>query len=400
MNKHVLFFLLGLICSPLLLWAAPPKSYIRVSNGNKFATSSNVTLEMFCPDAEVTYMMISNNADLAGGKWVPYERQVGYWELIPGEGARTVYAKYKNKQEQETEIVKDEIIVDVTPPSEVSIKIESVNGVTNKSDFKVTLKLGAKDANGVKFMAISNNPNFYNQKFQPFAAEVKDWPLDAGDDGPRHVYVKFRDAAQNESAVVSDKIVIDRIAPVDVAIKFLTNGQEYVTRQDKKVDVNLFARGADSMMVSQKPDLAGAVWEPYRELLHIELEGEDGPKMFYAKLKDIAGNTTAVISGQTLLDITPPKDCTIQIDNNAPKSSHPDKMVELTLAAKDAELMMISNVSNYTGARWEKYVEKIKWKLEGEVDGVRVVYVKFKDKAGNISASVSDDIILERGINK
>ncbi|MDD5213776.1 MAG: S-layer homology domain-containing protein [Candidatus Gracilibacteria bacterium] len=69
--------------------------------------------------------------------------------------------------------------------------------------------------------------------------------------------------------------------------------------------------------------------------------------------------------------------------------------VQLTLAAIDdigVSQMMISNVSNFSGASWETYnTSKLNWDL-GTGAGTKTVYIKFKDEAGNISSTYSDSI--------
>lgn len=71
--------------------------------------------------------------------------------------------------------------------------------------------------------------------------------------------------------------------------------------------------------------------------------------------------------------------------------------VALSLGAIDNVLvtqMMISNDANFTGASWEAYaVSKASWTLTSG-DGVKMVYAKFKDNAGNVSATASDTITV------
>ncbi len=70
--------------------------------------------------------------------------------------------------------------------------------------------------------------------------------------------------------------------------------------------------------------------------------------------------------------------------------------VSLSLYASDnvaVDQMMISNASNFSGAAWETYnTTKSPWTLTGGADGTRTVYAKFRDAAGNVSATASDTI--------
>ncbi|MDW8286874.1 MAG: hypothetical protein RMJ89_02265, partial [Flammeovirgaceae bacterium] len=50
--------------------------------------------------------------------------------------------------------------------------------------------------------------------------------------------------------------------------------------------------------------------------------------------------------------------------------------------------------SNFAKGKWEAYNPIMDWTLEGE-DGEKTVYVKYKDKAGNVSSVVTGKIILD-----
>jgi hypothetical protein len=55
--------------------------------------------------------------------------------------------------------------------------------------------------------------------------------------------------------------------------------------------------------------------------------------------------------------------------------------------------MAISNDSDFSGGSWENYGTSKTWQLSGE-NGIKTVYVKFKDTSNNTSSVVSDSITL------
>lgn len=55
--------------------------------------------------------------------------------------------------------------------------------------------------------------------------------------------------------------------------------------------------------------------------------------------------------------------------------------------------MAISNNSAFSGGSWENYSASKLWQLSGE-NGIKTVYVKFKDTSNNTSNIVSDSIVL------
>lgn len=95
--------------------------------------------------------------------------------------------------------------------------------------------------------------------------------------------------------------------------------------------------------------------------------------------------------GYIATDTTPPSNTSISINAGAATTSA--LSVSLSLAATDAVQMMIANTSEFTGATWESYAISKTWTLTSG-DGTKTAYAKFRDAAGNISAAVSDSIVL------
>ena len=109
--------------------------------------------------------------------------------------------------------------------------------------------------------------------------------------------------------------------------------------------------------------------------------------------EDAAGNALDTQVGEVVVDRTAPQGTSLVI-NGGDATTENDE-VELGLAATD-DLdveMMVSNSEDFAGATWEDFSATKTWNLTAE-DGVKTVYAKFKDEAGNVSAVVSDSIEL------
>jgi serine protease len=93
-----------------------------------------------------------------------------------------------------------------------------VGGVSINSDAATTtsaavsLDVAASDTSGVSQVRISNSPAMAGAETRAYATP-QSWTLAAGADGGRAVYVQWRDSVGNWSAVSSDSITLDRIAP-------------------------------------------------------------------------------------------------------------------------------------------------------------------------------------------
>ncbi len=152
---------------------------------------------------------------------------------------------------------------------------------------------------------------------------------------------------------------------------------------------------AKDMMVSENYNFTGATWQGYTLNSQFTLSSGDGVKEIFVKTRDFADYEGDVVSKQVILDTAAPNG-TILIKNGAIKTK--DLMNELNLSATDiltpVTQMMMSEDINFSGSGWQLYEETMNFTLSPG-DGVKTVYVKYKDAAGNESAPVSDTIFLD-----
>ncbi|GAB4342075.1 MAG: hypothetical protein OHK0038_21900 [Flammeovirgaceae bacterium] len=396
-SKHLLIFNLLIFAQLCLAQGAKTPfagASITIYKGNKVTNDIQIELEIRGEGA--VQMMISNDQDFVGANWIPYAVQVPRWHLDPADGIKKVYCKLKDKDGNESQVFSDDIVLDTTPPEHPKVEIDYPSEYFNVKSLEVGLKISAV---GARYVMISNHESFYGCQWRAFQEDYYDWKLEEGDDGHRFVYVKFKDVAGNESNAVHDHIILDTTPPTGIQV-LIDNGSAFTYQADKKVKLYLDAKGADSVMISNNSAFKDSKWEVYNPVIEWFLEGENGEKTVYVKYKDKAGNLSSVYNGKIILDSTPPKEGKILIDGGAAQTSQIDKLVTLTFTADpDVEQMLVSNLPSFQGAKWRTFVPKITdWKLGGdEKDGDRTVYVKFKDKAGNISSPLKATIKLKRG---
>ncbi len=65
--------------------------------------------------------------------------------------------------------------------------------------------------------------------------------------------------------------------------------------------LNLFVRGGTEMMLSEKPDFAGATWQSYETSMKWTFTTQ-GKIKIYAKFRDEANNESAVASTEVIFD--------------------------------------------------------------------------------------------------
>jgi hypothetical protein len=364
---------------------------IAVNNGNSFTKENNVPIRLSAIGA--SKVMLSNTPDFAGATWQAYNTVLPSWDLGMEDGNKVVFVKFQDLAGNESEVVTDDIILDRSAPSAAKLEI-IVSGTLSEIEPSVDLKISAE---GAKYMMLSNNAAFYGGRWESYRPYYQGWKLEKGNlDGNKTIYAKFRDQAGNTSETVFATIRLDRIGPVDCQLK-IDKDAEFVTHRDKMVTLNVQAKGATEMLIGQDTSFANAKWTAYQSNFPYQLEGEDGVKIVYAKFRDEAGNESKqVASDKILLDRGRPHDCEIVINRGDVATNNIDKNVLLHLKAKDAIKMMIANDSTFKGARWLGYSpENISWNLLGD-DGLKIIYSKFMDNAGNESFIYKDSIYLDR----
>jgi len=83
---------------------------------------------------------------------------------------------------------------------------------------------------------------------------------------------------------------------------------------------------------------------------------------------------------------------TLQINNGATYTN--TQTVNLALSISDIDVMMRFSNDNSIWTDWQTYASTKSWSLHGS-DGIKTVYVQFKDNAGLLSAVTSAQIILD-----
>lgn len=93
--------------------SATPRIFsISLDSGRRKTGSRTVTITSSA-SSTVALMMFSNEADMSGGQWQPYQGTIS-WQLPVGDGTKTVYARFRDSEDNESRIVNDDIELDTT----------------------------------------------------------------------------------------------------------------------------------------------------------------------------------------------------------------------------------------------------------------------------------------------
>ncbi|MBN1307737.1 MAG: PKD domain-containing protein, partial [Chitinispirillaceae bacterium] len=154
------------------------------------------------------------------------------------------------------------------------------------------------------------------------------------------------------------------------------------------------ATDADSMRLGVAADTASASWKVYSSIDSIDISaGGEGGKRIFVQFKDLAGNRSVWVSDSTTYDMTAPAGGSVVIiDNNG---FTPDVDPPLTIIATGADSMRLGLASDTASSLWKVYATTDSIVISSGGDGIKRVFVQFKDAVGNRSAWISDSTLFD-----
>jgi len=371
---------------------SPPTGNVQIDGGATYSPVPTVMLTLAASDATsgISNVQASNDG-VSFSAWETYTMLKG-WTLTSGDGLKTIYVRFRDAAGNVSAIYSDTIILDMTAPTDT---IQINDGAIYTAIPTVTLTLDAHDVNGVATMRFSNDGVTFSAWLPYGLTHI--WQLADGD-GVHTAYVQYRDAAENISQAYVDTIILDVtppsvmvnvLAPYQTALTFtvIWSGTD-ATSGLASYDVQYYQSGSDPIWLD---------WLTNTTTTSASFTGQDDyTYAFRVRARDNAGNVSAYSSGDvhTAVDVTPP---TGSLTINGGALSTTAINVTLGLAAVDVTsgvaMMSFSNDGS-VWSEWQTYATSANWSLPSG-NGVKTVYARFRDVAGNISSPVSNTIALD-----
>lgn len=217
-----------------------------------------------------------------------------------------------------------------------------------------------------------------------------------GKDGQTYDFrVRSRDLVGNVSDYSYTQTTVDITPPTG---SLVINGGALST-SSVNVTLSLSSIDATSNVVNAELSNDGLTysgWQTYIPTANWTLTNGDGVKAVYVRFKDAAGNVSLPISDTIILDTAAGNEYGVTIKEGSLFTNQ--TAVTLTISAKPGTTQIqVSNDGGFAGAEWESYTSRKMWTITqyGNYVIPRVVYVKYKDADGNVSATFQDDIILD-----
>lgn len=369
-----------------------PTGTISIQNGANAVSNVNVTLNVSATDtggSGVAKMRFRNS----GGNWSAWETYATTktWTLISGSGLKVVEAQFMDNAGNESLIVSDDIMLDTTLPTG-SITIN--NGATYATNRNLTLTLPASDniqVSKMKFKVDNGSWGTPVNYTTPYTLTI------SPGDGTRTVYVKFIDSAGNESGAYSDTIILDESIPI-ISNFTINNNAEWGGAGGLTLNIDATDNGTGISEMQFSND--NATWSSWETFAGIKSGWQSTPgngvKTVYVRIRDKAGNISSVVSATIKVDTVKPTGSVVINDGDA-KVGTINVKVKVTASDDYSGVDKIAlSKDGITWGQWLDYSPNniYSFQLEGGV-GNKYCYLRVRDKAGNISDSIRDDIYLK-----
>jgi hypothetical protein len=379
--------------------SAAPTGSATINDGAAFSATNAVTVSVPATDAGsgVSLVRLSNSPALTGdvlttGTSYSYDSPIA-WTLSAGEGARTVYAQWRDAAGNWSGVTNDTIVVDATEPTG-TIDINGGAAATNTANVTLSLTTSDGGGSGTASVLVSNSTDFSGASPIAYAASVP-WTLAAGD-GTKTVYLKFVDALGHASASpISDTITLDTGAPTPGTVT-IDGGATVVHTTSVTVALGGVAGDATAARAANSADMAGAIAvSPSGSFAWTLAAGSDGPRTVYVQWADTLGNWSAAASDDIILDASAPAG-TVAI--NAGNAWTKSTAVSLTFPNTDGDVVQVRVGTDPTlaGVAYQGYAPGMTLPFTVPAgNGQKTVYAQFKDIGGLESPIVSDSIGLD-----
>ena len=138
----------------------PAQGIVTINNGVKYTKDANVSLQISIgAEGDVIEMEVSNDPGFKDAQWGPYTQNMT-WTLSPGDGIKTVYARFLTPVGIYTDKYNGNITLDTTPPVLQVLEPTPSTIFTTPTAF---LRVRATDARGIDKVEVSLDNGTWTQ---------------------------------------------------------------------------------------------------------------------------------------------------------------------------------------------------------------------------------------------
>lgn len=315
-----------------------------------------------------------------------------YYVTVPsGDGNKTVYIRLYNADMLRWDDYKIVVYLDTKPPIG-GVQINNGDATTTSPDVILNLSVVDAEPEDNIYVSISSNKVDWTDWIK-YSSTIP-YTFSSSTPGTKTVYVKFKDEAGKVSAIYSDSILL--IPSNNASIKdmiFISNDAPYTKTTAVTLTIN---RPSDNytQMAFSKDGVVWTAYETYKTTKGYTLASPDGQKIVYVKFKDSSGQESPIYYDDIILDRGRPVG--VMLINNGDKYTR-SSTVTLTINGVDTLSGLSKIMLSENNSTWEEYnfANTIDYSFKNTQQGLKKLYYKLVDNAGNISATLVSSIIFD-----
>lgn len=369
------------------------------------------------PTSGIADYRVSDDPNFTDAGFVPYVGPQVSFDLAPADGGvdgvKVIYAQYRQTGGATSPTFQNSIVLDRVPPSRPSVDLAFTGSIgqasslrkftTNNQVLPLTVT-GTDDRAGLSGMRLSgvNTVDAQGALQAPRAAyqASSTFTRTVTGDGEQRVHVQLVDNAGNVSALGEDVVFIDTQAPsgsitVPRGLRATVNGFTHQPQVEVTPVTGVEPNGGVVQVKlgnATGAELDGAPFSVVRPNIPWTLGfGADGPRTVFAVFRDSAGNTSMPVNTSITLDTAPPSPVSASLVQTSP-TNQLNVQVLVGSSAIDLSPTQAITVSDDPGFTSAGTVGPAALPATGMVgyalapgDGLRTLYVRFRDGAGNDS---------------
>lgn len=401
--KDAMSNLSNVVSASICLDTVKPTGSFKFSGNGQYFNNQITTLILNAQDSlsGVAEVQISNEPTFTGRPWDTFlgNKQ---WEVLPGEGEKTVYLRYRDQAGNISDTYPQTAILDMTPPTG-TLKIKSKDGMPKTYSRAVDAFItGSDNLSGIDGVRLSNNNASWSSF--PLTSPIE-WELSPGG-GTKTVYMQLTDRAGNVTFITDDIAYTEDISP-PVANVSINNGAISTTEPEVTLQISCYDNATqfpNLRMQLSNDNINWSDWEPVSLEKNWDITNpayggtsEPGTKSVFLRVVDtdsnigyaqasIGYNSSAPTLDEEGVEVVDAE--IIEIDGKKTFVTRKNA-VAIKLPFGNISTIRVA-LANYAWGEWIKYSETTEV-LTGLGDGLTGVRVQAKDQYG-----VTSDIYTVR----
>ncbi|MBN2193481.1 MAG: carboxypeptidase regulatory-like domain-containing protein [Polyangiaceae bacterium] len=258
--------------------------------------------------------------------------------------------------------------IDVTPPTDMAVTIEDGSGIIRDPSAWIHVS-----GRGASEMKVGTTSGLATAAWQPLATAFV-WDF-TPEDGTKRLFLRFRDAAGNESVEIVAEAELDTQATVTGTVLLAGRSDHAgveVALQGTSIAATTTAAGAFTLA-----DVPVA-WPTGVYLLEAAKAGYS-PATVTVVVEPAQAFSLAAPLVMLEIDDTPPTDMAVTIEDGSGVIRDPSAWIHVT--GSGATAMKVGTTSGLANAAWQPLVTDFVWDLAPE-DGTKRLYLRFRDAVG------------------